>query len=346
MKDQVLSDRQKKILYAIVDNHVSTAEPVGSRTLYKKYDLGVSPATIRNDMSDLEDMQFIHKAHSSSGRLPTDIAYRRFVDELIESMNNKLMNHSSKSLTMINYNRLIDTDKVIVEAARVLSSLTNYSCITMIRKSSETTIKQIELMPINRYNLVMVVVYSTGDVGNRIIQNNIELSEEDIRKVNFHMNSVLRNKKINEIQDFENELVNRLKEYSHICNEILFAFFDEMNNFRDLEFHKEGLSNIFNYPEYSSIDKIKEFLLFTDQKENLINLFEEDDNNYFYVKIGEENKSKILADNSVIVSTYLLNEKIRGKIALIAPKRMDYPKIIEAVMTISWKINHMINSRT
>ncbi len=342
--NQDLTDRQERILYSIIDSYLETAEPVGSRTLNKKYDLGVSPATIRNEMSDLEDLRLIMKAHSSSGRIPTDAAYRRYVDDLMNKINAKLDATENQSLSTTNYNQFIDADKIIVEAARILSSLTNYTCITMLRTSSDVHVEHIELLPINYNNFVMVVVYSTGDVGNHIIHSNSLLQDEDIRKINFHLRSLITKKEINEMDEYKNELVRKLNDYPFIRDSIIGVIEEEFNSFRELNFHTEGLTNIFDYPEYSDMNRLKEFIEFVENKENIMKLFLEEED-YFYVKIGKENFIDILKDNTVIVSSFLLNQRIKGKIALIAPKRMNYPKVIEVVMTISWKINHMINNR-
>lgn len=341
---QDITDRQEKILYSIIDSYLDTAEPVGSRTLNKRYDLGVSPATIRNEMSDLEDLSLIMKAHSSSGRIPTDSAYRRYVDDLMNKINAKLDATENQSLSAINYNQFIDADKIIVEAARILSSLTNYTCITMIKMSSDVHVEHIELLPINHNNFVVVVVYSTGDVGNHIIHCRNILQEEDVKKINFHLRSLITKREINEIKTYKNELIRKLADYPFLIDSIIKVIEEEFNSFKELDFHTQGLTNIFDYPEYSDIKQLREFIEFTENKQNIMKLFQEEDA-YFYVKIGKENSIDILKDNTVIVSTYLLNQRVKGKIALIAPKRMNYPKVIEAVMTISWKINHMINNR-
>lgn len=344
MVKQDITDRQEKILYSIIDSYLETAEPVGSRTLNKKYDLGVSPATIRNEMSDLEDLSLIMKAHSSSGRIPTDLAYRRYVDDLMNRINAKLDSTENQSLSTINYNQFIDADKIIVESARILSALTNYTCITMLRTSSNVHIEHIELLPINTNNYVMVMVYSTGSVGNHIIHSSVRHKEEDIKKINFHLRSLITKKEIDTLELHKGELLRKLKDYPYIRESILKVLQEEVKSFRELEFHTEGLTNIFDYPEYSDLNLIRQFIEFVENKKNIMDLFQEEDD-YFYVKIGNENSVKILKDNTIIVSSYLLNERIKGKIALIAPKRMNYPKVIEAVMTISWKINHMINNR-
>lgn len=340
-----LTQRQEKILYSIIDSFVETAEPIGSRTLNKKYDFGVSPATIRNEMSDLEDLKLITKAHTSSGRIPTDLAYRRYVDEIMNKVNAKLDSNDNKSLQIIDYNKFINADKIILEAARISSSLTNYTCITMLKKSLDIQIKHIELLPLNEKNLVMVIVYNSGDVGNHIIRTKFLLKDEEIKKINFHLNIILKSKGVHQLKDLETEINEKMSIYPGVAESLKGILSAEVDSFRELEFHTEGLTNIFDYPEYFDINRIREFIEFTENKKNILNLFLEELDDYLYVKIGDENKISILKDNTIIVSTYLLNQRVKGKIALIAPKRMDYPKVIEAVMTISWKINHMINNR-
>ncbi|MDO5755048.1 MAG: heat-inducible transcriptional repressor HrcA [Tissierellia bacterium] len=340
MLNDQLTSRQKSILFAVIQSFIEDGEPMGSRTLAKKYDIGVSPATIRNDMSDLEDLGYLSKSHISSGRIPSELAYRAYVKRIMEDVFNEINTEASLAVSRMFSHHMIPWEKMIESAAKILSELTGYTIVSMIMRPLTTKIVHSELIAIDPKNFCLVNLYETGDVTNSIIRVPREPSVEEVKKMNFYLNSLFTGK---DLLSLEKELKNlqQWRRFPEIGNSIYDLIKNEISEFNKMDIHYEGLSKIFEFPEYSELSRAKAFIQFIEDEENIENLFIESKNDYLDIKIGTENKADILHENTVMTSTYFLSNSTSGKIAVIAPTRMKYKKTIEAMMKLSWKINNL-----
>lgn len=340
MKNIHLTDRQLKILYSIIDSFLNTAQPIGSRTLSKNYSIGVSPATIRNEMSDLEDMGFLTKSHVSSGRIPSDFAYRVFVDHILDLAFQKT--ESSQLIPADSpYSMYLDPEKVVKSIIKMLSQQSQYTVLGMVKKYEDLRLKHIEMIKMDVNQYLLITIYDSGDVNNSFIYLKHDIDQDELKKINFILNSYFIDLQIPEIQSMISDISKKFQGRSDLFQTIYEILSNELEDLNSPEVYHDGLSHIFDYPEYQDITRAIEFIRFIEDKNKIRELFEKVDNKYLNIQIGAENDSEILRENTVISSTYFFKSTILGKIMVIAPTRMDYQKTIDTMIKLSMRINNM-----
>ncbi|KOA21246.1 heat-inducible transcription repressor HrcA [Clostridium homopropionicum DSM 5847] len=345
-----IDDRKIKILQAIINDYISTGEPVGSRTISKKYDLGISSATIRNEMSDLEEMGLIEQLHTSSGRKPSDSGYRLYVDKLI-----KLPKLTKQEELMIK-NELIgealyEVDKILKKSIHLLSELTKLTCVVNTPSVRNSSIKLIQLLFIDSNNIVAVIVTQNGIVDNKIIRLNKPINNQVLQRISLLLNNRLSNLTIEEINlKVINELKRDLTGYEDIFDAIITVLYESLTKADNSEIYYEGASNIFNYPEYNDIDRAREFLSLIDNKDVLkqliFNSLENiNDGMSFTIKIGKENSIENAQNCSIISAVYSIGSKPMGTIGVIGPTRMHYSKVISLLTNMVMTINKSVDKK-
>ena len=321
-----LSERKLKILQAIISDYIKTAEPVGSRTLSKQDGLNYSPATIRNEMADLEEMGYLTHPHTSAGRVPSDKAYRLYVNELMAK------SELSKEEKTIISNRLHDTtvdfDETIKHAASLLSEITNLTSFAMTPKKNEDVIKYINLLPVDEETVVMMIVSESGKVSNRALKMSVPYTEDKLDLLSKTMTYNYKGKTVSQaltnniIANFETDVV----AMSGMAEDVMPNFMKTLEEMLNVNLYMDGLSNIFDIPEYSDITKARNFIELMSQKDEITKkLIERDDG--ILITIGDENKDSELSDVSLITASYSVDGKLVGKIGVIGPTRMRYSKI-------------------
>lgn len=329
--------RKIKILQAIINDYIHNAEPLGSRTIAKKYDLGISSATIRNEMADLEEMGYLEHTHTSSGRKPSDKGYRLYVDRLMHSHK---LTQEEEMLIKANLidSALFEVDKIIRQASVLLSELTKLTCIIKTPTVKKSYIKTIQLMNIDTNSILSVIVTDNGYVKNNFIRTIKPIDNEMLIKYNNLLNSRVRNLTIEEINL---EVINNMKQdlYGHeeIFNAIIPVLYETLNSADNSEVYMEGETNILQYPEYKDIDRAREFLTFLSKKDNVKGLLTTSE--HISIIIGEENFIPETKDCSIISKVYTIGDKPVGSIALIGPTRMQYSKVISILNKVIKEIN-------
>lgn len=339
-----LDIRKKKILYYIIEEYLLNPEPVGSRTISKNSNLGVSAATIRNEMSDLEDLELLKKSHASSGRVPSEMGYKLYVEEALTNFRNQFANSSNTALKVKRSDLNIDVEQLVKSAAEILSSMTNNVVITSLERPYNIGIYHVEVLKISKYDYILLMVLKNGEVNSSIFNLRNNISNEDLKKVNFLLNHLIKNSLT--IEDFENDfldIINKLNNYFDLLQNIFRILKLEFTNFGNIKTKIYGLSNIFNLPEYNNLEKVKDFFQFIDKKENLVKLLDKNIEEHVEVYIGSEIGIPILNENSLILTNLYLNNYYIGKIGVIGPLRMDYKNTIVTLYNISWKIVNMID---
>ncbi|XVG94869.1 heat-inducible transcriptional repressor HrcA [Eubacteriales bacterium KG127] len=333
-----LSERKLKILQAIISDYIMTAEPVGSRTLSKKYQLGISPATIRNEMSDLEDLGFLTHPHTSAGRVPSDKAYRLYVNEL---MGKQEITESEKQIIAQQLRSDVNEfDKTIRKAARLLSDITSLASFVMTPSQEENKLEFVKILPVDNNTVVMMIVAENGRISNTTLRLDEAYTEEYLsilsKNITYRfkgqtLSQVLRQ---NIIETFASDLsaMNKLEEF------IMPDFMRTLEEMLDVNLYMDGLSNIFDIPEYSDIGRAREFLRLFDDKEALTKTIMNRDEGVV-ITIGDENQSENLQDYSLITATYSVDGHTVGKIGVIGPKRMKYGEITSIVKYLTENIN-------
>lgn len=327
-----LDARKEKILKAIIQTYFETGEPVGSRTISKYSDLQLSSATIRNEMSDLEELGYIIQPHTSAGRIPSDKGYRFYVDQLIRE--------KDKEITEIKELVIQRVDKVEIllkQMARILAANTNYATLISGPQYHHTKLKFIQLSKMEAGKLLIVTVLDGNIVKNSIIMLDDDLSNDEILNLNILLNNTLIGMAMEEINL---HVISKMKEQAGTRRQIIDLVLNEVAeaihaNEEDLQIYTEGTTNIFKYPELSDGEKAGELINALEQTEFLRNLFTETpgkDEIQFY--IGDETQIQSMKDCSIVTANYALGEGLRGTIGIVGPKRMDYDKVVSTLRSV------------
>lgn len=325
-----LNERKIQILQAIINDYIETAEPVGSRTIAKKYNLGISSATIRNEMSDLEEMGFILQPHASSGRIPSDLGYRLYVDHLMQKK--ELGSEEQRYLQSVIARNVGQIDYLLEETAKALSALTNYTTIISEPVSRRTCIKQIRLLPLDSTAVLLVIATEDNFIKNHVIQMGEAPEEERIFDIGLCLNQVLQGYSL---QDIDTSVINRLRtelyEYREMVPHILKAIESTMRSAEKVQVHMSGTKNILAFPEFSDIQKAKSLFQTLEEKDVLVTLLESGRSNDIQILIGSENSVQGMKDCSVITATYKMSDDTRGTIGIVGPTRMDYSQVVSVL---------------
>ncbi len=347
-----LDDRKIKILNAIVNDYILTAEPVGSRTIEKRYNLGISAATIRNEMSDLEELGFLIAPHTSAGRVPSDKGFRLYVDNLIE----RDLSTSLDSFQDIITNNLNHIENLMEETARLVSQYTNYATVVSDEAIIVYKIKRLQLVPVDDENILLIIIFDKSIVRNECLKTNGNYySIEYYETVTNALNKFLAGIHIDELTS---ELVNEIIDYvnasfdydNYIIKDIIQKIVEQASTNRDTKVYRSGLNNIIEYPEfYNNASKIKNIFESIEQKEFITNLLSEDDINNknevkFEIHIGEENSIKEMKDLTVFKVRCKLGDDRFGTIGIIGPKRMNYEQTIAFLNGLVNTINNSTRS--
>ena len=339
----ILNDRKMKILEAIINDYIQTAEPIGSRTIAKKYDLGVSSATIRNEMSDLEDMGFIIQPHASSGRIPSDKGYRLYVDRLMRRR--ELTDDEARYLRQVIISNINQINYMMQETARAIALLTNYATVVSEPVVKKTRVRHIQFVPVDESSFVMVLVTDSKVVKNHIISLDNSPDEETLQKLSKLVNENLRN---NSLEDINNELVSRIAAQAgdncDIVWTVMNAVADVIQAEDDVQIYTSGVKNILSFPEFSDIEKAKAMFQALEEKDMLITLLGRNNSEKIQVVIGAENNLALLEDCSVIKANYNVGGENFGSIGIIGPKRMDYSQAVSVLSGILKHINAVIKA--
>ena len=340
-----LSERKVKILQAIIRNYLETGEPVGSRTISKYTDLNLSSATIRNEMSDLEEMGYILQPHTSAGRIPSDKGYRLYVDTMMEQKDREI--EEMKEVMVQKEDKM---DQLLKQVAKLLAVNTNYASMITTPTIHTNKLKFIQLSRVDVNQLLAVVVVEGNVIKNNIIHTAEELDDETLLKLNILLNTHLNGLALEEINL---GMISSLKQqagiHSEIVADVIDAIAESIHAEEDLEVYTSGANNIFRYPELADQQKASSIINTFEEKQLLTELVQEnlsDDNNTgIQVYIGEETPIQSMKDCSVVTATYELGEGMRGTIGIIGPKRMDYDKVIGTLKTIIHQLDDLYKKK-
>lgn len=325
-----LSERKLKILQAIIADFIRTAEPVGSRTISKNYDLGVSPATVRNEMSDLEEIGYLSHPHTSSGRVPSEKAYRLYVNELMKKK--ELTSEEKDAIASRLYGNVTELENLMKRAAHILSEITNLTAFAMTPRKDEDTLKYINLLPVDDYTVVLMLVSESGKVSNTTVRLEKPASEESLRILSKTMTYNYRGKTLSEaltldiIESFKTDA----ESMAMFERNIVPSFVKTLEDMLNVNLYMDGLTNIFSLPEYNDLDRAKMFLEMMDKREDLTKALINRENGVI-ITIGNENKEEAMQDCSLITATYHVDGKLMGKIGVIGPTRMRYGEVTSIV---------------
>ena len=341
-----LDERKQKILQAIIRNYLETGEPVGSRTISKYTDLNLSSATIRNEMSDLEEMGYILQPHTSAGRIPSDKGYRFYVDTMLEEKEREV--EELKGLLTEKDEKM---DTLLKRVAKVLATNTNYAAMVTTPQYHSNKLKFIQLSRVDRHQLLAVIVVEGNVIRNTMLNVDEELTDETLLKLNILLNTNLNGLAIDEINL---GMITMLKQqagiHSGIIGEVIDAVAETIRSGDDLKIYTSGTKNILKYPELTdNREKASELINVFEEEQALNELVTEtlsdESGTGIQVYIGNETPVQSMKDCSVVTATYELGEGMRGTIGIIGPKRMDYDKVIGTLKTLMNELDSIYNKK-
>ena len=329
----MLTDRQIFILQAIIDDFIHSAQAVGSRTLAKKENIDFSPATIRNEMADLEEMGFLEKTHSSSGRVPSEKGYRFYVDHLLSPQ--RLTKEELNIIRSMFNDKLYELEKVAQQSAKILSEFTNYTSIVLGPEIFETRLKQIQMIPLSPDRVVAIIVTDTGHVEHKTISMPEELDSSQLETVVNILNERLKGVSLIDLQSkIQNELSEVIKQHVHDYEKIFEILKTTFGDQKSEQIYYGGKTNMLSQPEFNDIQKIRSLLSVIEQDEIVHDLIRTERSG-ITVKIGHENKVEEMHNCSLITASYSIGNEQMGTIAVLGPTRMEYARVISLLKLFS-----------
>lgn len=323
-----LSERKKKILRAVVESYVQTAEPVGSKAILELADLNVSSATIRNELADLTEQGYLEQPHTSAGRIPSPKGYRLYVNELMEEQ--RLSLEETRQINEALHLKMKELDKVIDQAGRMVSQLTNYPAFALAGGARRTTIRRFDLIMVDVNSFIVVVMTDNNVVKNKLIHLPTEMSEPQLQLLTTLLNTSFVGKTLEELTPELMRVAEHAAGSSYGLISLVVSF--AMEVLEDMEkspVYTAGTSHILNHPEYQDVGKAKKLMSYLSEEQSLAHSLAlpnmGGDNTR--ILIGPENVADELKDTSVVLASYDIGDGLRGVIGVVGPTRMDYAKV-------------------
>jgi heat shock gene repressor HrcA len=341
---QQLDDRKLKILQAIIRNYLETGEPVGSRTISKYTDLNLSSATIRNEMSDLEELGYIIQPHTSAGRIPSDKGYRLYVDMLLQDKVQEV--EDMREILIQKADRL---ENLLQQVAKLLAVNTQYTTLVTTPQYKKK-VKFIQLTEVDENQLLAVIVFERNIVKNKIINITTTLSKETLLKLNIIINTFLQGLDLGEITlPVISQMKDQAGDNRNLVNDILDAIMQAVSEEDDFEMYTSGTTNILKYPELSDKEKVSD-LLYTLEEKKVLSEFiqdkmEDEESRGIQVFIGDETPVESMKECSVVTATYEIEEGVYGKVGIIGPKRMDYQKVVNTLQSLMAQLDDIFKKK-
>ena len=332
----MLNDRKKKILKAVIEEYIHTAEPVSSGSLVKNHGLNFSSATIRNDMAELESDKFLEKPHTSAGRVPSGKGYRYYVDELLKDDNISLeeMQYIKKKLE-IKVNEMEDLTKI---ATDTISEITHYTSLAIGPKMENHNIIDIKFVLLGSRVLMAVILTDAGTIKETLIKFNADITESQVESINYIFNQKLRGMPLSKIdKPMQEYILSEMNYELKIIKPIIEQINIELEN--NSKIYLEGTNRTFEFPEFKSYETARKFLKLLDTKDIVLELLNHDFAQDINVYIGDENENEDLKDFSIITFKHSVDGKELGTIGIIGPTRMDYSKVISVMRYINRELN-------
>ncbi len=329
-----LSDRKQRVLRAIIEDYVATAQPVGSATLVRKYRLGVSSATVRNDMADLEGLGYLEQPHTSAGRIPSDLGYRLYVDALMRQ--SPLDEVRLSSIRAQFEARIREIEDLIRDTARILSEHTNYLALILGPKLARTVFRTLRMLPLSEHQALLVLVTDAGFIESAVIEIPAGMGPDQLSRFATVVNQTLQGKTLAQVADgLITALRQNLAEYRDIMDQA-FDFFTqglEPGDGKDLTV--VGTSRILGQPEFQDANKVRQVLQAVEGGVALEALNEAAEDDGIVITIGRENRHPAMQGCSLVTATYRVGGRTVGTLGVLGPTRMDYARVLSVVHSVT-----------
>jgi len=335
-----LTERKQKILHAVIADYIRTAEPVGSKTLSTMYNLEYSPATIRNDLADLEEMGYLTHPHTSAGRIPTDKGYRWYVNNTVEWKEPTLVEKSIINNRL--YSEAEELNKTIEHAAQILSNITNLTSFAITPRKSVETVKKVNVLPVDEHTVVLMIIPNSGNISNKAVKVSLPYTEKKLKVMEDALTENYKGKTISQaltnniIANIEDDFISQ----SGFAEDLMPSFKKTLEEMNDVELYMEGLSKIFDIPEYNDLEKARNFIDALSKKEEITKKLI-DRKNGITISIGTENDDEDFKNCTLITASYLMDGKPVGKIGVVGPTRMKYSEVISLMGYLTHNLNEV-----
>lgn len=339
----VLSERKKKILEAIIKQYVESGEPVGSKLLADMPEIKASSATIRNEMAELTEMGYLQQPHTSAGRIPSEQGYRYYVDSLMASYNSTT--EEIGTLNELLKARTEQLDRIIDDAGKLASALTNYPAISVKSNKRRQVVKRFSVMQNDACNLLLIMLLSRDTVRTKNITTKVYLDEAALMRLQKVLNTHLANLDLDtltfaQMMSMEKEL----GEYGFLASPVVKSIYEALAEDTESDVKIEGVDRLLAYPEFSDVGQLKSLLGLFEQKEEIVSLVEESDKSGVNVLIGSENTVDTMNGSTLIFKTIRVDGVDIGAIGIIGPCRMDYEKVISTIDSLTKTITQMMRT--
>jgi len=339
----MLNDRKKRILGAIVEEYISTAEPVSSASIVQKYGFNFSSATIRNEMAELEEEGYLEKPHTSAGRIPSAKGYRFYVDQLIREDNIDLeeIGYIKSKLE----SRVVEIEDLLKIATNTLSEITHYTSIAIRPKPEYHIIEDVKFILLGSRMLMSIILTDAGVIKESIIKFEEDVNEDLIQQLNIMFNAKLKGKPLTYIdKPMEEYIGQEVKNSLKIITPIVQEFNNAIEQYRT-DMYLEGTTRVFDFPEFKKLETARNFLSVLETKDLVRDIFDSGFASNINVYIGDESGVDEFRDFSIVTFKHMIEGKELGTIGIIGPKRMDYSKVISVMKYISKKLNQNLDER-
>ncbi len=332
-----LTDRQKMILREIVDSHIKNGEPVGSKALTNLGDKVYSSATIRNEMAFLEESGYLESPHTSAGRVPTELGYRFYVDMLRDRY--EMTTRELETLQLMTASKMSELDSILETATKLASAMTNYTALAVKPKRSRNVAERYETVYLNDYALLLVIMFSEDNVKTVRVKSTVRLTRQNVSLLSDVLNEHIANVPAETITlPVIMTMEDLMGSASPVIGSVMKALYEAMHEVGG-DVHVEGVNNLLSYPEYSSVDSVKDLLTMFDKHDDIVRLVSDADDDDVNVYIGSENSVDEHGNSSLILRSIKRGGEVVGAIAIVGPRRMDYSRTIRLIEEIAGSIS-------
>lgn len=343
-----MTERRRKILRAVVEHYIETAEPVGSKVIAQLAQLDCSSATIRNEMATLEKMGYLEQPHTSAGRIPSPLGYRFYVNELMEE--HKLSLQETERINQAMHLKMRELDRVIDQAGKLVSQFTNYPSFALTAGRERVFITRYDLLMVSENSFIVVAMTNTKVVKNKLIHLPSDITEPQLQLLNALLNTSFTGKSLSELTPDLMHVAEKAAGSSYGLISLVVSFAMEvLDDLEHSSIHTAGVNHLLDHPEYQDVDKAHKLLTYLSDDPNLAHLTEplmEDGDESTKVLIGPENVAEELKDTSVVLASYDIGDGMKGVIGVVGPTRMDYAKVTAKLSYLADNLGKLFNSVT
>ena len=321
-----LTDRKRRILRAVVEHYIETAEPIGSKAVAQRAGLTCSSATIRNEMADLEKLGYLEQPHTSAGRIPSSLGYRLYVNELMEE--HKLSLQETQRINDALHVKMQELDRIIDQAGKMVSQLTNYPAFALAGRRQKPTVSRFDLLQVDANSFIIVLMTNGNQVKNKLIRLTSEVSAPQLQLLSTLLNASFTGKPLDDFPAALEQMAQSAAGSSYALIHLVVSY--AMEILEELErssIHTAGVTKLLEHSEYQNVDKAHELLGFLEEESDLAQLPSAMGDSSTKILIGPENIAQELKDTSVVMASYDIGDGMRGVIGVVGPTRMDYAKV-------------------